>query len=69
MPHRFDALKALATEEQLAELISLAEKIKASERALIPKMEEGVNLLNILNFDEHYANLESGTPSNLKFLV
>ena len=59
----------VATEEQLAELIPLAEKIKASERALTPKMEERVSLLDMLIFDEHCANLESGTPSKLQFLV
>lgn len=59
----------VATDDQLAQLIPVAEKIKAAEQALVQNMEKGVSLLDMLNYDEHCANLQSGTPSKLKFLV
>ena len=59
----------VAADEQFAQLIPLAEQIKASEKRLIEKMAEGFSLLDMLNFEEHCSALEAGKPSKLRFLV
>jgi len=59
----------VASDEQFAELIPLAEQIQAGEARLFDQMGKGVSLLEMLNFDEHCANLEAGKTSKLKFLV
>ena len=59
----------VADDQQFAQLIPLAEQIKASEKRLIEKMGEGISLIDMLNFDEHCAALEASKPSNLRFLV
>jgi len=59
----------VASDDQFAQLIPLAEQIKASEKRLEEKMAEGISLLDMLNFDKHCSALETGQPSKLQFLV
>jgi len=59
----------VGSDAQFAQLIPVAEQIKASEQRILDRMANGESLLGMLNFDEHCANLEAGRPSKLKFLV
>ena len=59
----------VASGEQFAQLLPVAEQIKAAEQRLVEKMAEGVSLLDMVNFDEHCAKLKAGEPSLLRFLV
>ena len=59
----------VGSDEEFEQLIPLAEQIKASEQRLMDRMANGESLLAMLNYEEHCANLETGTPSKLKFLV
>ena len=58
----------VATEAQFAELVPLAEEIRASEARLFEGMAKGVSLLDMTNFDEHCVRLAAGESSKLKFV-
>ncbi len=57
----------VASVAELAELIPLAEAIQAKEATILQRMEQGESLLGMLNFDEHWANVEAGQESQLGF--
>ena len=59
----------VATTAQLSELIAIAEDIQKKEDLLLKKMAEGVSLLDMLNFDDHYASVSAGKASKLEFTV
>ncbi|MFN8484049.1 MAG: RraA family protein [Anaerolineae bacterium] len=59
----------VATVEELAPLIPLAEAIQAREAAILARMAAGESLLDMLNFDEHTQALRAGRESRLTFLV
>lgn len=58
----------VASEQELATLLPLAEQIEARERAAIARMQAGESLLSLLNFEEHRACLQAGRASTLRFL-
>lgn len=53
--------------EELTALIPVAEEVQQKEAKLISAMARGVSLLEMLNFDEHCANLAAGKASKLEF--
>ncbi len=54
---------------ELSKAIPIAEDIQKKEGLLLTKMEEGVSLLDMLNFEEHSAKVGAGKESELKFIV
>lgn len=59
----------VASADQLAELVPLAEEIQRQENRLQQRMAEGASFLDMLNFEQHCAAIENGEPSALEFLV
>ncbi len=59
----------VATTAELSKAIPIAEDIQKKEGLLLTKMEEGVSLLDMLNFEEHSAKVGAGKESELKFIV
>lgn len=59
----------IATIEELTELLPSAEDIQSKEEYILTQMERGMGLLEMINFAEHWKNLESGKESELKFKV
>ena len=59
----------VATAEELEKLIPVAESIQQKEGRLLEQMAKGVSLLDMLNFEEHCANLREGKESQLQFKV
>ena len=59
----------VASESELDDLIPAAEAIRQTEEIILDRMRQGVGLLEMINFDEHYANIKAGRESALRFLV
>jgi len=59
----------VATAEEFAAVIPIAEDVQAKEQRLLEEMSKGVSLHDMLNFDEHCAKIRAGEESQLKFLV
>jgi len=59
----------IATVEQLAAAVPIAEEIQRTEEIMQGRMAEGTSLLEMLNFESHCAALEAGEPSSLQFIV
>lgn len=57
----------VAAPEELAALLPIATDIEARERSVMVRLAAGENLLSMLNFEEHYANLIAGRESALRF--
>ena len=57
----------VASEAQLAGLVSAAEAIQKTEAGVLARMERGESLLTMLNFQEHFRAIEAGRESRLKF--
>jgi regulator of RNase E activity RraA len=55
--------------EELTTLIPIAQEIQRKEARLLAGMARGTSLLDMLNFDEHCANLAAGKSSKLEFKV
>ncbi|HCK53942.1 MAG TPA: dimethylmenaquinone methyltransferase [Planctomycetaceae bacterium] len=59
----------IATSEELAAVLPIAETIQHTESVMIGKMTDGTCFLDMLNFESHLAALEAGEPSSLQFTV
>ena len=59
----------VATIEELDALIPVAEDIQRNEDRLLEAMANGVSLIEMLNFEEHCANIQNDKASQLKFQV
>ena len=59
----------VATMSELSKVIEIAEEIQKKEQRLLEGMAKGVSLLEMMNFEEHYAKRSNGKDSTLKFLV
>ncbi|MCZ6679665.1 MAG: RraA family protein [Candidatus Poribacteria bacterium] len=59
----------VATADELAEAIPIAEEIQWKEERTLEEMAKGISLIDMLNFEEHYALLSAGKESRLKFIV
>ena len=59
----------VATSDELSEAIPIAEEILRKEVQMMKEMAEGVSLLDMLNFEDHYAAVRNGESSKLEFTV
>lgn len=57
----------VATPSELAQIIPIAEDIQAKETLILERMRQGMSLLDMLNFSEHYVQVTSNRESKLKF--
>ena len=57
------------SEEEVAEILDAAEGIQQKEEKVFRKMKEGVSLLEMLNFSEHYEKIRKGEESKLTFII
>ncbi len=53
--------------EHLASLVEPARAIQAVEAQALARMQRGESLITMLNFEAHYAAIEAGRESKLKF--
>jgi len=75
-PNRSDVIKSppahhrvAGDDEQLTSLATIAVEILEKENRIIQRITDGISLLNMLNFDEHYANLREVKENRLGFHV
>ena len=59
----------VASAEELAEGIPLAEEIQRKEEYVLAQLSQGRSLLDMINFDEHLANVAAQRKSTLEFKV
>ena len=59
----------VGTENEFLQLITTAEEVQRKEDVLLDRMSKGTSLLDMINFDQHCANIEQGKESQLEFLV
>jgi regulator of RNase E activity RraA len=57
----------VASQEELEPLLPVAAGIQQAEEAALERMRKGESLLDMVNFDEHYANVQAKKESRLKF--
>ena len=57
----------VASVAELSELIPIAEDIQSKEDEILRRMKTGADLLEMLNFDEHWDKVKSGNNSKLSF--
>ena len=63
-----DGLLVLSLEEAVR-LIPVAEEIKSREEQVLARLQDGVSLCDLINFDEHWQKIEAGEKSELTFMV
>lgn len=59
----------VGSQRHMAELIPVAEAIRAKEEEALERMARGETLLDMLNFDEHREKVRAGHVSSLKFTI
>lgn len=59
----------VATEEELAKVLPVAEEIQSKEEVTLSRMAKGESLLTMLNFEEHYRETKANRESTLRFLA
>jgi len=59
----------VGTDDEFSQLIPIAEEVQRKEDVLLERMSQGTSLLDMLNFDEHCANVAQGKESRLEFRV
>ena len=57
----------VVSEAELLALLDRAEEVQRTEEAVLRRLERGECLLDMLNCAEHWAVLEQGRPSQLRF--
>ncbi len=57
------------SEKEVTEILDTAEGIQQKEEKVSRKMKEGVSLLDMLNFSEHYEKTSKGEESKLTFII
>jgi hypothetical protein len=57
----------VASQDELETLLPVAAGIQQAEEAALERMRKGESLLDLVNFDEHYANVQAKKESRLKF--
>jgi RraA family protein len=55
--------------EEFAAIIETAEAIQQAEQALLGRMAAGTGLMEMLNFEDHCAEIAAGRASKLQFVV
>lgn len=53
--------------QELAAAVDAAEAIEIREQGLQARMQEGVSLFDVVNYEEHLAALREGSPGGLSF--
>lgn len=59
----------VAAEEEIAEVIPVAEEVQRKEARLLAEMKNGASLIEMLNLEDHCARIRAGEESRLQFLV
>ena len=59
----------IATVDELVAALPIAEEIQQKEEIMLGRMASGTSLLEMLNFESHWAALEAGESSSLQFTV
>ncbi len=59
----------VVSEKEVTEILEAAESIQQKEEKVFRKMKEGVSLLDMLNFSEHYEKISKGEESKLNFII
>jgi regulator of RNase E activity RraA len=57
------------SEKEVTEILDTAEGIQQKEEKMFKKMKQGVSLLDMLNFSEHYEKISKGEESKLAFII
>ncbi|HXX86472.1 MAG TPA: RraA family protein [Casimicrobiaceae bacterium] len=57
----------VASQDELETLLPVAAGIQRAEEAALERMRKGESLLDLVNFDEHYSNVQAKRESRLKF--
>lgn len=57
------------SEEEITEILDVAENIQRIEEKVLMKMEDGKSLIDMLNFYDHYAKIDKKQESKLIFTV
>lgn len=58
----------VATEQEIAHIIPLAEELQRSEEKALSELHNGVSLFNMLNFEEHVEKVRSSEVTKLRFI-
>ncbi len=59
----------VASTGELEEWLPVAEEIKKREERVLTELSHGKSLLDMINFEEHHANISSGRESKLEFKI
>ncbi|HWP46028.1 MAG TPA: RraA family protein [Candidatus Limnocylindrales bacterium] len=59
----------VASLKELSEALPIAQEIQSKEEEVYKRMDKGESLLDMLNFDEHYAKVSGGQKTSLKFIL
>ncbi len=59
----------VASQEEISEVIPVAEEVQRKEARLLAEMERGRSLIDMLNLEDHCARIRAGRESKLQFLV
>ena len=59
----------VAADEEIAEVIPIAEEVQRKEARLLAEMKNGVSLIEMLNLEDHCARIRAGEESKLRFLA
>ena len=59
----------IATSDEFAAALPIAETIQRTEEIMLAKMATGTSLMEMLNFETHCAALQAGETSRLQFTV
>lgn len=55
--------------EELSKALPIAQEIQNKEEIIYKRMDQGESLLDMLNFEEHYAKVRGGQKTSLKFVL
>ncbi|NIM91456.1 MAG: RraA family protein [Candidatus Aminicenantes bacterium] len=59
----------IMNEKEVTEILDTAEGIQQREERVFRKMKEGVSLIDLLNFTEHYEKVSKKEESKLTFII
>ncbi len=59
----------VAAEDEIAEVIPVAEEVRRKEARLLAEMGRGRSLIEMLNLEDHCTKIRAGQESKLQFLV
>ena len=59
----------VAANDEITEVIPVAEEVQRKEARLLEEMKKGTSLIEMLNLEDHRAKIRAGEKSRLQFLV